>query len=110
MLLPLDFFSYTPDLIFYFSAWQTLIFVLFVKQSSRLVIKQYVMTYVANGFISNLNELDYKYLKRKDETWYCKTCIQEILPFSNKTINPNKINLSNAGIDPNLKIFFMLIE
>ena len=63
------------------------------------------MTYVANGFISNLNELDYKYLKSKDETWYCKTCIQEILPFSNKTINPNKINLSNAGIDPNLKIF-----
>ena len=83
MLLPLDFFSYTPDFIFYFSAWQTLIFVLFVKQSSRLVIKQqHVMTYVANGFISNLNELDYKDLKSKDETWYRKTCIQEILPFS----------------------------
>ena len=29
--------------------------------------------------------------------------IQEILPFSNKKINPNIINLGNANIDPNLK-------
>ena len=49
------------------------------------------------------NDLDYQNLKRKDETWYCKTCIQEILSFCNKKINPNKINLDNAGIDPNLK-------
>ena len=28
---------------------------------------------------NDLNDLDYEYLKRKDETWYCKTCIQEIL-------------------------------
>ena len=38
-----------------------------------------------------------------DETGYCNTCIQEILPFCNKKINPNKINLGNVGIDPNLK-------
>ena len=30
-------------------------------------------------------------------------CIQEILPFSNKKINPNIINLGNVDIDPNLK-------
>ena len=29
--------------------------------------------------------------------------IQEILPFSNKKINPNIINFGNADIDPNLK-------
>ena len=52
---------------------------------------------------NNLNDLDYEYLKSNDETWYCKTCIDEILPFCNKKINPNKINLGNAGIDPNLK-------
>ena len=27
---------------------------------------------------NNLNVLDYEYLKSNDETWYCKTCIQEI--------------------------------
>ena len=52
---------------------------------------------------SNLNDLDYEYLKSKDESWYCKTCIQEILSFCNKRKNPNEINLSNTGIDPNLK-------
>ena len=64
------------------------------------------MTYAANRFILNaiiLMILDYEYRKSKDETWYCKTCIQEILPFCNKKINPNKINLGNAVIDPNLK-------
>ena len=55
--------------------------------------------------MNNINDLDYQYLKSKHETWYCKICIQEILPFCNKKINPNKINLCNAGIDPNLKIF-----
>ena len=58
---------------------------------------------------NNVNDLDYEYLKSKDETWYCETCIQEILSFCNKAINPNKINLGNAGIDPNLKKK-MLIE
>ena len=52
---------------------------------------------------NNLNDLDYEYLKSNDKTWYCKFCIQEILPFCNNKINPNKINLGNAGIDPNLK-------
>ena len=52
-----------------------------------------------------LNDLDYEYLKRKDGTWHCKTCTLEMLPFCNKKINPNKINLGNAGIDPNLKKF-----
>ena len=52
---------------------------------------------------NNLNDLDYEYLKSNDETGYCNTCIQEILPFCNKKINPNKINLGNVGIDPNLK-------
>ena len=52
---------------------------------------------------NNLNDLDYEYLKSNNETWYCKTCIQEILPFCNKKINPNIIKLGNAGIDPNLK-------
>ena len=61
------------------------------------------MTYVENRVISNLNDLDYQYLKSNDETWHCKTCSQEILPFYNKEINGNKINLGNAGIDPNLK-------
>ena len=54
---------------------------------------------------NNLNDLDYEYLKSEDETWYCKTCIQETLPFCNKKINSNKINLGNAGIDRNLKKF-----
>ena len=53
--------------------------------------------------LSVTNDLDYEYLKSKDETWYCKTCILEILPFCNEKINPNNINLGNAGIDPNLK-------
>ena len=53
---------------------------------------------------NNLNDIDYEYLiKSNDETWYCKTCIQEILPFCKKKVNPNKINLGNAGIGPNLK-------
>ena len=52
---------------------------------------------------NNLNDLDYEYLKSNDETWYCKTCIHDILLFCNKKINPNKINLGNVGIDPNLK-------
>ena len=45
---------------------------------------------------NNLNDLDYEYLKSKDETWYCKAFIQEILPFC-------KINLGNPSIDPHLK-------
>ena len=28
---------------------------------------------------NNLNDLDYKDLKIRDEPWYCKACIQEIL-------------------------------
>ena len=52
---------------------------------------------------NNLNDLDYEYLKSNDETWYCKSCIHEILPFCNKKINTNKINLGNACNDPNLK-------
>ena len=59
---------------------------------------------------NHLNDLDYEYLKSKDETWHCKACIQEILPFCNKKINLNKINLGNAGIDPDLKTVFMSIE
>ena len=27
---------------------------------------------------NNLNDLDCEYLKSKDKTWHCKTCIQEI--------------------------------
>ena len=45
----------------------------------------------------------HEYLESNDETWYCKACIQGILPFCNKKIKQNKINLGNAGIDPNLK-------
>ena len=52
---------------------------------------------------TDLNDLDYEYFKSNDGTWYCKTFIQEILPFCNKKINPNKINIGNAGTDPNLK-------
>ena len=51
---------------------------------------------------NNLNDLDYEYLKSNNETWYYKTSIQDILPFCNKK-NPNRINLGNTGIDPNLK-------
>ena len=50
-----------------------------------------------------LNDLDYEYVKNNDETWCCKTYIQEILPFCNKKINQNIINLGNARIDLNLK-------
>ena len=35
----------------------------------------------------------------------CKTCIQDILPFCNKKIDPNKIKSYNAGVDSNLKKF-----
>ena len=52
---------------------------------------------------NNRNDLDYEYLKSNDVTWYCKTWIQEVLPFCNKKINPYKTNLGNADIDPNLK-------
>ena len=50
---------------------------------------------------NNLNNLGYEYLQRKDETWYCKTCIQLylILRFCNKKVNSNKINLNDVGID-----------
>ena len=51
---------------------------------------------------SNLNGLDYEYLKRNNETWYCETCIYEILPFCNKKIKPDKINIDKFGIGPNL--------
>ena len=47
---------------------------------------------------NNLNDLDYEYFKNNDETWYCKTCIQEILPFCNKKINPNIINLGKQAL------------
>ena len=83
----------------------TMISVLFVKKSSRLVIKQ--CCDLCRKWIhikcNNVNDLGHEYLKSNDETWYCKTCIKEILPFCNKKINPNKINLGNAGIHPNLK-------
>ena len=39
----------------------------------------------------------------RSEVFTFRTCIHEILPFCNKKINPNKINLDNASIDPNLK-------
>ena len=51
---------------------------------------------------TNLNDLDYEYLKNNDKTWYCKTRIQQVLPFCNKKINPNIIDLGNESIDPNL--------
>ena len=49
----------------------------------------------------------YQNFKNNDETWYCKICIQENLPFGNQKINPNIINLGNAGIDPNLKNLYV---
>ena len=52
---------------------------------------------------NNLNDLDYEYHKSQDETWFCKTCIQDIFPFCNKKINLNRINLGNASIGPDLK-------
>ena len=72
------------------------------------MIKQYVVTLcIKCKWIhircNNLNDLDCEYYKNNDETWYCKTCIQKILPFCNKKINQNIINLGNAGIGPNLK-------
>ena len=36
---------------------------------------------------NNRSNLDYKDLKIRDECWYCKTCIQEILPVYRKTVN-----------------------
>ena len=52
---------------------------------------------------NNPTDLDYEYLKINDETLCCQTCIQYILPFCNKKIDPNKIKSYNAGIDSNLK-------
>ena len=52
---------------------------------------------------NNLNDLDYEDLKMKNQTLYCKLCIQETLPFSKKTVNPNVINSEYSIIDSNLK-------
>ena len=53
-----------------------------------------------------LNDLDYEYLKLNENSWYCKICTTEILPFCktlkdfSKSDNDNK--LSN-NINVNLK-------
>ena len=65
------------------------------------MIKQYVVIYVTNGFIcNNLYDLDYENRKPRNESWYCKECIQEILPVCIKKSN---INSEHSSIDPNLK-------
>ena len=47
---------------------------------------------------NGLNDLDYQSLQRKGETWYCETCIQEILSFFKKKINPKIINLESQAL------------
>ena len=105
---PLEFFLYTPDFNFYI---QTLVHdktntcpfcEKIVKTRDKVTCCGLCIKWI-HIRCNNLNDLDYEYLRNSDETWYCKTCIQEILPFSNKKINPNTIILGNAGIDPNLK-------
>ena len=49
------------------------------------------------------NDLDYENLTPRNESCYCKACIQEILPFCSKKITPNNINSEHSSIDPNLK-------
>ena len=39
---------------------------------------------------NNLNDLGYENLKLGNEFWYCKACIQKILPVCSKKVNPNK--------------------
>ena len=52
---------------------------------------------------NNLNDSDYEDLKIRDESWYCKTCIQEILPFYSKKVNSNISSDHSRSIDLNLK-------
>ena len=54
---------------------------------------------------NNLNDLGYENLKLGNEFWYCKACIQEILPVYSKKVNPNNIISKHSSIDPNLKKF-----
>ena len=41
---------------------------------------------------NHVNNLDYENLKLRNKFWYCKACIQEILPFCSNKLNPNNIN------------------
>ena len=52
---------------------------------------------------NNLNDLEYEDLKIRDESWYCKACIQDILPFCSKKVNSNTSSDHLRSIDPNLK-------
>ena len=52
---------------------------------------------------NNLNDLDCEDLRTRDESWYCKAYIQEILPFCRKKLNSNTSSNHLRSIDPNLK-------
>ena len=102
-------FFYTPDFNFYI---QTLVHdkhcicpfcEKFVKTLDKVICCDLCIKWIH----IRCNDLDHEYLKNNNETWYCKTCIQEILPFCNKKINPNIINLGNARIDPNPKNLYV---
>ena len=54
---------------------------------------------------NNLNDLDYKNCKLRNESWYCKVGIKEIPSFCSKEVNPNNINSENSSADPNLQNF-----
>ena len=51
----------------------------------------------------SINDLDNEDLKIRDRYWYCKACIQEILPFWSKKVNSNIRSDHPSSIDPNLK-------
>ena len=105
-------FYYTPDFIFYILTlvhdrhWYLSFCEKIVKTSDKAICCDLCSNWI-HIKCKYLNDLDYEYLGKlgNDETWYCKTCIHEILPFCNKNINPNKTNLGNVGIGPNLKKF-----
>ena len=62
------------------------------------------MINVRNGLIQICtNNLDYKDHKIRDGSWYCKTCLKEIVPFCSKKVNSNISSDQSRNIDPNSK-------
>ena len=55
---------------------------------------------------NSLKDLDYENLKLRNNSWYCKACIQDNIPFCTKKVNPNNMNSEYSSIDPNLKFFY----
>ena len=52
---------------------------------------------------NNLNDLDHEDLMIRDESWHCKACIQENLPFCITKGNSNNSLGHLRNIDPKFK-------